>query len=71
MGDIAVYGPPEIEAMATPAGDIPAGEAETDTILERFKADKVKTILAVGGSITLVARSMSSKGEPLTLSTLT
>jgi ABC-type branched-subunit amino acid transport system substrate-binding protein len=49
---------PTVAINSAPAGDIPAGEAETDTILERFEADGVKTILAVGGSITLVAQRL-------------
>lgn len=42
-----------------PTGDIPAGEAETDAILERFRADGVKTILAVGGSISQIAQRLA------------
>jgi ABC-type branched-subunit amino acid transport system substrate-binding protein len=50
---------PTVAIGNAPAGDIPAGEAETDATLERFKADKVKTILAVGGSITLAAQRLA------------
>ena len=50
---------PTVAINSAPTGDIPAGEAETDTILERFKADGVKTILAVGGAITLVAQRLA------------
>ncbi len=42
-----------------PPGDIPAGQAEMDTILERFKSDGVKTILAEGGSIALVGQRLA------------
>ncbi len=42
-----------------PTGDIPAGEAETDAILERFEADGVKTILAVGGTVSQVAQRLA------------
>ena len=45
-----------------PPGDIPAGQAEMDTILERFKSDGVKTILAEGGSI-VIGRSASRPDE--------
>jgi ABC-type branched-subunit amino acid transport system substrate-binding protein len=50
---------PTVALNNAPTGDIPAGEAETDTILERFKADGVKTILAVGGSINQVAQRLA------------
>ena len=50
---------PTVAINSAPTGDIPAGEAETDTILERFKSDGVKTILAVGGAITLVAQRLA------------
>jgi ABC-type branched-subunit amino acid transport system substrate-binding protein len=51
--------PTSVAILNAPPGDIPAGQAEMDTVLERFKADKVKTILAVGGTGVLVAQRLA------------
>jgi ABC-type branched-subunit amino acid transport system substrate-binding protein len=48
-----------VAILNAPPGDIPAGQAEMDTVLERFKTDKVKTILAVGGTGVLVAQRLA------------
>jgi ABC-type branched-subunit amino acid transport system substrate-binding protein len=48
-----------VAILNAPPGDIPAGQAEMDTVLERFKADKVKTILAVGGTPVLTAQRLA------------
>jgi len=48
-----------VAILNAPQGDIPAGQAEMDTVLERFKADKVKTILAVGGTGVLTAQRLA------------
>ena len=50
---------PIVAINNAPTGDIPAGEVETDAILERFKAEKVKTILAVGQTISQVAQRLA------------
>jgi ABC-type branched-subunit amino acid transport system substrate-binding protein len=49
----------ETAILNAPQGDIPAGQAEMDTVLERFKTDKVKTILAVGGTGVLTAQRLA------------
>ena len=48
-----------VAILNAPQGDIPAGQAEMDTVLERFKADNVKTILAVGGTGVLAAQRLA------------
>jgi len=49
----------EVAILNAPQGDIPAGQAEMDTVLERFKSDGVKTILAVGGTPVLTAQRLA------------
>ena len=41
-----------------PPGDVPAGDRAMDTILQRFDADGVKTIVAVDSAISLVFRRL-------------
>jgi ABC-type branched-subunit amino acid transport system substrate-binding protein len=41
-----------------PPGDVPAGDRATDTILQRFQADGVKTIVAVDSAIAQVFRRL-------------
>jgi ABC-type branched-subunit amino acid transport system substrate-binding protein len=50
---------PVVAINNAPTGDIPAGETETDAILQRFEADGVKTILAVGQTISQIAQRLA------------
>jgi len=42
-----------------PPGDTVAAQAQSDTIIQRFAADKIKTILAVNNSITGTGRALA------------
>jgi hypothetical protein len=42
-----------------PPGDVPAANAEMDSILERFKANGIKTVLGVGDNGLLVAQRLA------------
>lgn len=54
---------PKVFLGDAPPGDIPAAEAETDILMQRFESDGVKTIVGVNGSENGVADSLVRLGS--------
>jgi ABC-type branched-subunit amino acid transport system substrate-binding protein len=59
----------KVAVGTAPPGDIPAGEAEADVILEKFKSEGVKTILGGAGLVLAAQRLAKTDYRPKLVST--